>query len=1586
MDSVPLSREHFPMSLTVSKTDPLQQVLAQVRQESSNEDLTGLTEGDIRRLATDMWAWASGVAPGKQDARVVVEPAGENGPLQRAILEAAGPDMPFLVDSLLGECAVAGHEVKTLFHPIVNLEDGQCVSVIQIHLPLMTAVEGKKLAQEVRKTLGSVQEVVTDFEPMKERMKAEIEGIGQLKTLAYDDTRETIAFLEWLLEEHFVFLGCREYHFETDANGRVLPEEPIMIEGSNLGILRDEQLNVLSRDSEPLMLTPEISDLLAEPFPMFVAKSTLVSRVHRRVKCDYIGIKKYGADGKVHGEVRFLGLFTAEAYDETARSIPFVRRRVKKVIEASGATPGGHTEKTVANLLETWPRDELFQTHSRALTPMIIGALHLVGRPRTRLFLRRDQFDRFVTAIVFVPREAYDTSLRLRITDVLTRAFAGALVKFQPYFDTGPMARVHFEISLDRNHPQPDEATLEREIAELARTWDQGFRQALMESDLPDTDREGARAFIGAFNAAYREAFPPEEALRDVTAMARLHADTPILARAFRADGDDADKIRVKIYAREGSIPLSRCVPVFEHMGLFVNFETGYPTRPTDKPAADAPEIYWVHSLSMRSVDGSPVDLDALAHGFEDAFVAVWSGLTENDGFNRLVLTAGASWREAALLRALSAYRRQSGLEQPQEVQEGALANYSKIARLLLDLFAARFDPAAQDTLDARRKAADAIRASIETALRDVSALADDQILRRLTDLIGAVQRTNFYQVDDYGRPRPFISIKVASRELEDLPEPKPYREIFMSSPQVDGVHLRFGPVARGGLRWSDRPSDYRTEVLGLVKAQQVKNAVIVPVGSKGGFFPKQLADRSNRNAWFESGREAYKQFITALLGVTDNLDGATVVHPGRTVIWDGEDPYLVVAADKGTATFSDTANAISDAHGFWLGDAFASGGSVGYDHKKMGITARGAWEAVKRHFRELGKDIQTEPFTVIGVGDMSGDVFGNGMLLSPETRLLAAFNHLHVFLDPNPGDSKKNLAERQRLFDLQGSSWADYDTKLMSKGGGIFERSAKSITLSDEAKTLTGLSKDAVTPDELIHALLKAETDLLWFGGIGTYVKASTETHAEAGDRSSDAFRVNGREVKAKVIGEGANLGMTQAGRIEFAQSGGRINTDAIDNSAGVDSSDHEVNIKILAAEAIRLKSLKAKDRNALLAEMTNDVAAHVLRHNYDQTGALTLAESGAAGDHDALERLMVYLEERGVLNRALEGLPSSSQMRVRQEAGQWLTRPELAVLLAWTKIVLIDDVVASDIPDDPYFETVLKSYFTSPIDRYEDAILNHRLKREIIATVIANRTLDMAGPVPLLRLREMTDNENAAIVRGLEASRAVLDFESFCREVDALDTKVGADLQTDMRIQAMQAMSEAAAWYVRFMPGVPVGEAVSQTHAPLNEFKAALSAVHSPFPAARIERAARGFVKRGAPDALARWTAAMSHFSQGLVVIDLAKAASVDVAKAGAAFYAIGDALRLDRLRASAREGLAKAGYWDRVAGRRLVSELVRLQASAAQEAIGSGGVDAWLGERTDARRHLVVTLGTLTKGKDWSFAKFTLSTDAVRQFMGR
>ncbi|MEO1965215.1 NAD-glutamate dehydrogenase [Hyphomonas sp.] len=1575
------------MNNQTAAADPLDQVLTQVRLESGNEDLSGLEPADIETLARGLWSWASVLPAGEQKVRILADADGASGKLGRSILETASPDMPFLVDSLLGECADQGFEVRTLFHPVVRLADGRMISVIQIHLPRLTDREADRLVEGARRTLKDTAQAVADFKPMKERMREEIRRLSVLEEPRHADTHEAVAFLEWLTKNHFVFLGCREYRFETDAEGRVLPEEPIMIEGSNLGLLRDEDLNVLSRDAEPLVLTPGIGELLEEPFPLIVAKSTLISRIHRRVACDYVGVKQYDEQGRVNGEVRFLGLFTAEAYDETARSIPFIRRRVLKVIASSGATPGGHTEKAIANLLETWPRDELFQTGSKVLAPMIMGALHLIGRPRTRLFLRRDQFDRFASAIVYVPREAYDTTLRERITETLERAYNGHLIRFQPYFDTGPLARVHFQIAIDRSHPEPDVAELEAEIARLARTWDQALREAMMQADLDPVDAEGARTFIGGFNAAYREAFSPEEAMRDVAMMAQLNSGAPIVARAYQTAQEDADKIRVKIYSRNGSIPLSRCVPVFEKMGLFAAFETGYPIRPTEKPVPDAPDVYWVHDLSMRTENAASIDLDEVARRLEDAFVAVWSGYAENDGFNRLILTAGATWREPAPLRTPPAYPPHTALHQPHDLHHPPPAPYPQLTPQLIELFACRFDPSSEMSLRKREEACREICDRIEVSLRDVSALADDQVLRRLTDLILGVQRTNFYQTAADGGPHSFVSLKIASRVLREIPEPKPFREIYMSSPKVEGVHLRFGPVARGGLRWSDRAADYRTEVLGLVKAQQVKNAVIVPVGSKGGFYPKQLPDRSDRNAWFEAGREAYKEFIAALLELTDNLVDGKVVHPADTVVWDGEDPYLVVAADKGTATFSDTANAISLEKGHWLGDAFASGGSAGYDHKKMGITARGAWEAVKRHFREMGKDIQTEPFTVIGVGDMSGDVFGNGMLLSPEIRLVAAFNHMHVFVDPDPVDSKKNLAERQRLFDLPQSSWEDYDTSLISEGGGVFPRSAKSITLSDEIKALTGLSADQVTPDQLIHALLKTQADLLWFGGIGTYVKSDKETHGDVGDRANDAIRVDAHQLRARVVGEGANLGLTQAARIEFALAGGRINTDAIDNSAGVDSSDHEVNIKILAADAIRLGNLKEEDRNDLLAEMTDDVAAHVLRHNYDQTAALTLSEATVKQDHEALERLMVHLEDRGVLNRELEVLPDTGDMKVRADQGQGLTRPELAVVLAWSKITLFDDLVASDLPDDPFFEDVLKAYFPSPIDAFGEAMDAHRLKREIIATVLANRSLDMGGPVTIFRMREMTDTTDmAAIVRGLEAARVVLDFDGFQREVDALDNVVHADVQTDLRLLAAQAMSAAAAWFVTSMPKGTLKELVDATHAPLNEFKASLADIHTHFPAAQIERSTRTLMRRGAPEELARWASAMSLFAQGLVVVDLARTTGKAVPEAGECFFQIGEALRLDRLRVSALDGLAKAGFWDRVAGRRLIVELVQTQADAARDALAVGGAGPWLAHHQEGRRDMLATLAELGKEKAWSFAKFALAADAVRHFMKR
>ena len=1566
----------YPKATEMNNNSPLNSMIEQMLTEAKSEASQDITDEQVSELAREFWAWAKTIPSNGRDLRLRAVHDG-------LCLEVIGPDRPFLVDSLLGACTQLGHEVLALFHPIVELEDGTHRSLIHIQLPNMIEADQAALLEEARVTLEDVVIATTDYHAMRDRMASEVEAL--LANPYIDDyyKSEAAAFLKWLGNEHFVFLGVRDYTFHLADDGSVLPEEPEMVPDSNLGILRNEARNVLNRGSEPLVISQEIGDFLVEPEPLILAKSTLTSRVHRRVFCDYVGVKHFGVNGQVTGETRFLGLYTSEAYNNSVRDVPMLRRRFNKVIEASGAAKGTYTAKALSNIMEAWPRDELIQTNSETLAPTMLGVLQLIGRPRVRVFARYDRFKRFVSVVTFVPREAYDTNLRRKITDLLETSFTGRLASFEPSFDATSMVRILFEVALSSHSGQPDLMALEKQLAQICRTWDERFRRELMNNHLGTNVHMMASLFTGAFNAAYREAFTPEEALLDVVEIEKINSDHPVKLRAYRVPNDDDTVIRAKIYARNGSIALSDCVPVFEQMGLFVNFETGYPIRPHGKAVEDAPDVYWIHSLSMKLAHAQVADLDEIAKRFEDAFVAVWSGRVENDGFNALVFNAGLTWREADLCRALSAYRHQTGLDPARSTQVEALNANPELTRCLIDLFAARFDPAVNPSADPELERLTTARTRLDEGLKTVSSLDHDRVIRRIADLILAIQRTNFYQVSPQGEARPFIAFKIASRELVDLPAPKPYREIFMASPLVEGVHCRFGAVARGGLRWSDRRDDFRTEVLGLVKAQQVKNAVIVPVGSKGGFFPKQLPLHGSREDIREAGIAAYRSFITALLDLTDNLIDGKVVAPLNTTIWDGEDPYLVVAADKGTATFSDIANEISEAHGFWLGDAFASGGSVGYDHKKMGITARGAWEAVKRHFREIGTDIQTEPFSVIGCGDMSGDVFGNGMLLSQQTRLMAAFNHMHIFIDPEPQEPERLWQERQRLFNLPRSTWMDYDQTLISEGGGIFERSAKSIPMTAQMKTLTGLSRDEITPDELIHALLKSECDLLWFGGIGTYIKASHETHAAAGDRINDALRVDGRQVRAKVIGEGANLGATQAGRIEFAQAGGRLNTDAIDNSAGVDSSDHEVNIKILCTEAMRQGELPRGERNSLLASMTDDVATHVLRHNYAQTAALSLAQNSAREDHDALERLMVELETRGVLDRAVEGLPSTADMQARLDQGQPLTRPELAVIMAWTKIVLFDDLTASSVPDDPHFVDTLRAYFPEALRKYEAPMQGHRLKREIIATVLANRSVDISGPVLLLRLHEQTGADFASIAAALETARVLLDVEALQDEIDALDCKAPAQHQIKLQSVLAEAMAQMAVSLLQNQNGHAVNDILDELSPHLPALKGMTPKALNSFEAGRFNRLVRSLSGQGVTVRLATRVAATMWLGELPNLSRIAEQSNVNIRVAFATCQTVGDSLFLDRLRAAARQALRTMPYWDRLATRRLVRDLQQLQNEAVHAALETNDPQDWLQANAEQRKELIADLKMYTSNKP-VFAQFALATTAVRSFM--
>lgn len=1565
---------------SLTSGDLLESMVDQMKLEAELEHGQSFEDADITALASDFLDWARTC----ETASVRMRPAtGDQGrPLGNLLLEVTGPDRPFLVDSLLGACSDLSLDVRTLFHPILGAEKGSRRSLIQIHLPQLTESEQTALKAEVEATLTDVIMATSDYHAMRTRMMKSVEQLRECPHIIDHQRDEAIAFLEWLGQEHFVFLGVRDYTFHRNDEGDLLPDEPDMVEGSNLGLLRDENRNVLNRGAEPLVINRDIGEFLSEPEPLVLAKATIQSRVHRRVICDYIGVKSFDLEGRVIGETRYLGLYTAEAYNQSVTKVPLIRKRVARVIESSGALEGTHNEKALMNIMEGWPRDELFQTKSERLAPIMLGALSLIGRPKVKLFVRPDRFGRFISATVFVPREAYDTALREKVAHTLEEAWHGRMVRFEPSFDGSAMVRVLFEIALPSDAPEPDLKAVEAELASVSRTWNERFRTAIIESQLDNQAGSLASLFSGAFNAAYRETFDPEEAMQDVAYLAILSEKAPVQLRAFRLDTDSNGDIRAKIYARNGSIALSDCVPVFERMGLFVAFETGYPVKPQRKPVPSAPDTYWIHDLSMRRLDGKPINLEEVKAAFENTFVSVWSGLAENDGFNALIFNAGLKWREAALVRALCSYRHQSGLDPARQTQIEALNTYPVVTRQLVELFHTRFAPSELNMED-RAATVTQLRADIEESLNTVRALDHDRVLRRLADLIPAIQRTSYYQTDTSGAPLPYIALKIASRELEDLPNPKPYREIFMSSPLVDGVHCRFGAVARGGLRWSDRRDDFRTEVLGLVKAQQVKNAVIVPVGSKGGFFPKQLPTNGSREAIREAGIAAYRQFITSLLSVTDNLIDGDVQHPKDTIIWDGEDPYLVVAADKGTATFSDIANEISEGCGFWLGDAFASGGSAGYDHKKMGITARGGWEAVKRHFREIGKDIQTEPFTVIGCGDMSGDVFGNGMLLSRHIRLQAAFNHMHIFIDPDPQDPERLWTERQRIFDLPRSSWMDYDQTLISEGGGIFDRSAKSIELTPQIKSLTGLKTDSVTPDELINALLKSQVELLWFGGIGTYIKAASETHSNAGDRANDILRINGRDLKAKVVGEGANLGLTQAGRIEAAQHGVRLNTDAIDNSAGVDSSDHEVNIKILCTEAMRRGDLPRGERNTLLASMTDDVADYVLAHNYAQTGALSLSEATAMQDHDALERLMVRLEERGVLDRVVEGLPDTAQMQLRKETSKPLTRPEIAVLMAWTKIVLFDDLVDSTTPDDPYFEATLQGYFPTALHTYADAMQAHRLKREIIATVLANRIIDMAGPVFFLRLLEQTEAPSALLVKAFEAASALIEVRPLQAQINALDNQAPAAQQIALQAKLATAVEGLTQSLLQNAGVESINDTITSLNTTVNAITYQLPGCLKPFKRARYDKTVTALAKGGVTKDLAAAIVNAGLVAQAPRLSQMASDLSLDPGDVFTAFQTVGDALSLDKLRVIATDTVSGMPYWDRLATRRLVRDMEYQQSEATRSALMAESVEHWLSTHADTRKALVGTIKTFVSGRP-GFAQFALAGDAVRNFM--
>jgi glutamate dehydrogenase len=1571
----------------------------QVAGDALPEELAELTAAEMAGELADFWRLGA-VRRGRRPA-VRLAALAANGKAALTRLEVVQDDAPFLVDSVMGEIADRRLSVRAMVHAVVELRrdaegrrtDGdpnRRESMIQVILEDLGPDREAALASGLKATLDDVHAAVDDFPAMQQLLSR---TLAELHARPGKAKPEEIAFLEWLVGERFVFLGARVYEFPMLPNGDYAPEEPLYQAKDGLGVLRDPERTVLRRASEPAILMRAGLERMLRQSAVTVAKANAKSRVHRRAYMDYVGVKRYDAEGRPFGEVRFVGLFTAEAYDQPVTVVPLIREKVARVFTRARAVPGGHSEKRLKNILENHPRDELFQITDDELLEQALGILHLYDRPRVSVFERRDPFDRYASVLLYLPRDHYDSDLERRAGEILARAYGGRVSAVFPAFLDAPLARIHYIIGFTPGaHPWPSVKQLEATITEAARTWRDRFEAAVRaEIGSAEMVAEMLACCRSAFPPGYQDRFDATEALADVEVIDGL-GDAPVWVRAYRLPIDGHTQFRFKLYRPGAPAPLADVLPILENMGLKAVAEAGFPVTVQGRPTV------WVHDFEIDDPRGDHLVFSEVKQAFEDAVAAVWTGQTENDGFNRLVLELSIPWREAALVRALARYRQQSGLDPTQRLQEEALSGNQGVARLILDLFRTRFDPAIVADLADRQEQSQAVLGEIVAALQHVESLDEDRVLRRIALLVQVIQRTNYYQLDDDGRPKPHISFKVASGELADLPAPKPFREIFVWAVEVEGVHLRFGPVARGGLRWSDRRDDFRTEVLGLAKAQQVKNAVIVPVGSKGGFYPKALPKAGAPDELRKGAIAAYTTFLEGLLDLTDNLgaDGR-IVHPRGVVVHDGDDPYLVVAADKGTATFSDIANGIAERYGFWLGDAFASGGSAGYDHKEMGITARGAWEAVKRHFRELGKDIQAEPFTVIGVGDMSGDVFGNGMLLSEQIRLVAAFDHRHVFLDPDP-DPARSFAERRRMFALPRSSWADYDREAISEGGGVFARSLKSIALSPQVRAALDIEARELSPAELIHAILKAPAELLYLGGIGTYVKAARETNVDVGDKANDPVRINGAELRVKVVGEGANLGATQAGRIEFALAGGRIDTDAIDNSAGVDSSDHEVNIKILTGALERSGKLSRKRRDSLLKSMTEDVAGQVLAHNYDQTLALSLLEMDGPGELEPHAQFMARLEEAGRLDRAVEGLPGAAEIAQRQEAGRGLTRPELAVLLAYGKLELKRELAASRIADDPWFESTLEGYFPKPLRKHREAFRRHRLRPDIIATVIANDVVDRCGPSFPSRLMVAANCDVAAFATGYEAAKAVLGFEPLWMEVEALDGHAPTAGQMALFRQLTAALRGASYWLAR-----RAARAQTRVETLVERYRAGFGSLRdlerqlaTPVELESIDGRVRNLVNAGAPQTLAERAAVLLSISTSADLIDLAEASDWPLGAAAQVYHAVGEAFGFDRLRAAAAV-YAVGDNFERTALRRLIEELLSEQAALAKAVMAAGGdakaasgprgaqaaVNAWSAARADMVAATCRTLAEVeTAPGPWTFPKLTIANAALRE----
>ncbi len=1572
-----------------------------------DELLAAAGAGPVAAVAMEQ----AGLAADRPQGRTLVR-VGQGGSVAAfdpaaTVVDIITDDMPFLVDSVTMELARHGVNSYRVVHPQLLVRRDVAGALREVVGPLEASraghdelaeswthieIDGRAcdvplpgLEKDLHRVLHDVRVSVEDYP----RMQAKATWLAdRLFAEGASAPAETIALLHWLADNHFTFLGYREYDLVDDPEEMALQAVP----GTGLGILRHDRQGSKSFGALP----PEVRARAKEPIRLIITKANSRSTVHRPSYLDYIAVKRVDEAGQINGEYRFLGLFTHAAYHESITRIPVLRRKLASVLEAAGLAADSHDGQDLTEILEGYPREELFQILPQELVPIALGVLALRERRQTRLFLRRDRYGRYMSCLVYLPRDRYTTAVRLRAQEVLRQAFGGVAVEYSATVGDSALARLHVVVRAEPGTQlaEVNTAELEARLAAAVRSWDEDLAAAAHER-LGEAE---AKKLLGicasAIPGTYKADVPAVYALDDLTQIVRmLETGEQIAFEMWEAEGfsggvpvEDAPPgrplvWRLTIYRTGSPITLTDVLPRLQHMGVEVVDE-----HPYEFKGAGLATPFWIYDFGLRragSADPAAVPAPSAVKGlFEDALAALWRGQIEDDGFNALVLDAHQSWRQIMMLRAYAKYLRQAGTRFSQDYVERVLRSNTTVTRLLVRLFESRFDPARQA---GQAERSEAITEEIRGELDDVAVLDHDRVLRGYLALILATLRTNYFTTPRAGADTtPYLVVKLDAAQVPDLPAPRPQFELFVYSPRLEAVHLRFAAVARGGLRWSDRSEDFRTEILGLAKAQEVKNSVIVPSGSKGGFVCKRLPDAADREAHQAEVLACYRTFISAMLEVTDNLQAGQVVPPPGVVRYDTDDPYLVVAADKGTATFSDTANEISASYGFWLGDAFASGGSEGYDHKKMGITARGAWESVKFHFATLGVDTQTTDFTVAGVGDMSGDVFGNGMLLSQHIKLVAAFDHRHVFLDPDP-DPEASFAERQRLFGLPRSSWADYDPTLISAGGGVWPRSTKSVPVSEPARQALGLAEDvrALSPDQLISAILAAPVDLLWNGGVGTYIKASTQSDADVGDRASDAVRIDATDVRAKVIAEGGNLGVTQAGRIEYALAGGLINTDFIDNSAGVDTSDHEVNIKILLAESVSRGELTAEQRNRLLQEMTDEVAQLVLQDNYHQNRALASSRAQAPEMLHVHSRMMRKMARDGRISRRLEVLPGDKEVAERRSAGLGLTTPEFAVLLAQVKIGAEHEMLASALPDDPYLRSVLTGYFPVPLrERFAGQMDAHPLRREIITTAVVNDMVDRSGTTFLFRMNEETGASVPDLTAAYLVARQVFDMAEFWAQVEALDGQVDVPTQLDMLLEGHKLTERGTRWLLLGRrPPFDIAETV-------DFFSGGVLSVTSGLPKLltgrdRTEFTDRldSFTARGVPQALAERVAGMVPAYSAFDLVEIAATAGRGVEETAEVYFDLADRLQIARLR-DRITALPRDDRWNTMARAALRDDLYAAHAAITQDVLevtGPGRPEERLGVWVE-RNETAVSRAAQTLTEIWESDRFTVATLSV------